>query len=62
MGHTLFKVQFTLLTINYDICLSNCLVIVSKVVVKFRYGVRLRMCNMVMQNLCFISTNKQPIS
>ncbi len=46
-----FKVQFSLLkTINYEFCLNKllicCLLIVIKVVVKFRYWVGLGMYNM----------------
>ncbi len=57
------------LTINCDFCLDKflicCLLIVSKIVVKFRYGVGLRDLKYGHANLgitvCFISTNKQPI-
>ncbi len=42
-----------------------CLLIVSKVVVTFRYGVRLRALKRgnaeYVINMCFIGTNKQPI-
>ncbi len=57
-----FKVNSRYLqTINYDFCLKLVicyLLIVSKVVVKQVLG---NIRDMVMQNMCFISINKQPI-
>ncbi len=50
----------------YDLCFNKliicCLLIVCKIVVKFRYRVGSGIDNMVMQNMCFISNNKHAIN
>ncbi len=52
-ANTVFHSMTPWQTINYDFC---CFLIVSKVVVKFRYWIGLGIENMVMQNMCFINS------
>ncbi len=60
--HFIYIKQHFILRSNshyYQTITIRCLLIVSKVVVKFRYWLGLGVLNMVLQNMCFIHTNKK---